>query len=145
MGLSDEQKTKNKETFDAFDEGKKGSLPISELPNVLRSLMLNPTEAEMADIVKSVGGSSFGVDQLNTSVENYLPNQPTMEDTLEAFKVFDKEGKGMIDEPGLRHILTQLGEKFTAEECDQAMKELDEAKKDNGDIDYAKLVKIMMA
>ena len=139
-----DQKTKNKEAFDQFDEERKGSLPIAELPNVLRSLNLCPTEAEMADIVKAAGGSDFNIDTLNTAVDNYLPNQPSMEDTIEAFKVFDKDGKGMIDEPGLRHILTQLGEKFTAEEADLCMKELDESKQDNGDIDYKKFVEIMM-
>ena len=139
-----DQKTKNKEAFDQFDEERKGSLPIAELPNVLRSLNLCPTEAEMADIVKAAGGGDFNIDTLNTAVDNYLPNQPSMEDTIEAFKVFDKDGKGMIDEPGLRHILTQLGEKFTNEEADLCMKELDEAKQDNGDIDYKKFVEIMM-
>ena len=139
-----DQKTKNKEAFDQFDEERKGSLPIAELPNVLRSLNLCPTEAEMADIVKAAGGGDFNIDTLNTAVDGYLPNQPSMEDTIEAFKVFDKDGKGMIDEPGLRHILTQLGEKFTNEEADLCMKELDESKQDNGDIDYKKFVEIMM-
>ena len=74
-----------------------------------------------------------------------LPTEPSIEETLEAFKIFDKDGKGNLDEPGLKHILTQLGEKFTDAEADEVLKEIDsEVKKDNGDIDYKKLVTIMM-
>ena len=37
------------------------------------------------------------------------------EETLEAFKVFDKDGNGFISAAELRHIMTNLGEKLTDE------------------------------
>ena len=52
----------------------------------------------------------------------------------EAFKVFDKEGKGSIPREEFRHIMTTLGERLTDEEVDEM---LDDADADgDGEIQY---------
>ena len=52
----------------------------------------------------------------------------------EAFKVFDKEGKGSIPREEFRHIMTTLGERLTDEEVDEM---LDDADADgDGEIEY---------
>ena len=45
--------------------------------------------------------------------ENQKKNQGTLEDFIEALKVFDKENNGLINSAELRHVLTSLGEKIT--------------------------------
>lgn len=40
----------------------------------------------------------------------------TEDDMEEAFRVFDKEGNGMISTANLRHIMTNMGEKLTDEQ-----------------------------
>jgi len=47
------------------------------------------------------------------------------EQTREAFKVFDKNGTGLVEIAELRHVLTTLGEKLTVQEVDSVMKEAD--------------------
>ena len=37
------------------------------------------------------------------------------EELIEAFKVFDRDGNGLISAAQLRHVITNLGEKLTHE------------------------------
>lgn len=52
----------------------------------------------------------------------------------EAFKVFDKEGKGFISATYLRYIMTNLGDKLPDEEVDEMIFEVD--KDGDGEIRY---------
>ena len=46
------------------------------------------------------------------------------EDLIEAFRVFDKDGKGDIASGELRHLLTNLGERLEAEQVNSMMQEV---------------------
>ena len=52
----------------------------------------------------------------------------------EAFKVFDKEGKGSIPREEFRHIMTTLGERLTDEEVDEMLEDADAD--GDGEIEY---------
>ena len=52
-----------------------------------------------------------------------IKDADTEEEIKEAFKVFDKDGKGTISAAELRHVLTNLGEKLTEEEVDEMIRE----------------------
>lgn len=43
----------------------------------------------------------------------------------EAFTVFDVDGNGFISRSELRHVMMNLGEKMTEEECDSLVEEAD--------------------
>ena len=47
------------------------------------------------------------------------------EEIKEAFKVFDKDGNGVIDKEELRSVMANLGERLTDEEIEQMIKEAD--------------------
>ena len=47
------------------------------------------------------------------------------EEIREEFRVFDKDGNGYISAAGLRHVMTNLGEKLTDEEVDEMIREAD--------------------
>ena len=46
------------------------------------------------------------------------------EELIEAFRVFDKDGKGEIASGELRHLLTNLGEKLEQEQVSSMMQEV---------------------
>ena len=56
------------------------------------------------------------------------------EEIRDAFKVFDKDGNGLISAHELRQIMMSLGEKLTDEELDEMMREAD--LNGDGQIDY---------
>ena len=62
---------------------------------------------------------------------------------LEAFKVFDRDGNGLISAAQLRHVMTNLGEKLTDEEVDQMIRQADID--GDGHINYEEFVRMMMA
>ena len=47
------------------------------------------------------------------------------EEVRQAFKVFDKDGNGLISAEELRFVMTNLGEKLTDEEVDDMIREAD--------------------
>ena len=62
---------------------------------------------------------------------------------MEAFKIFDKDGTGVISSHELRHVITTLGEKLTEEEADELIREADID--GDGTINYHEFVKIMIS
>ena len=67
----------------------------------------------------------------------------TEEELIEAFKVFDRDGNGLISAAELRHVMTNLGEKLTDEEVDEMIREADVD--GDGYINYEEFVRMMMA
>ena len=67
----------------------------------------------------------------------------TEEELIEAFKVFDRDGNGLISAAELRHVMTNLGEKLTDEEVDEMIREADID--GDGHINYEEFVRMMMA
>ena len=63
------------------------------------------------------------------------------EEMLEAFKVFDSDGNGMISSDELRQIMANLGEKLTEEEVEEMVKEADID--GDGQINYEEFVRMM--
>lgn len=54
-----------------------------------------------------------------------MTNMDSQEELTEAFKVFDRDGNGLISAAELRHVMTNLGEKLTDEEVDEMIREAD--------------------
>ena len=138
-----------RETFALFaNKGLHGTLSIStkDLGTVIRSLDQNPSEAEIQDWVKEVdpdGTGSIGFDEFVNLMSKIYKNTDTEEEILEAFKVFDRDGNGLIDAAELKYVLTNLGEKLTDEEVDEMIREADID--GDGQINYEEFVKVMMA
>ncbi|CAH1773978.1 unnamed protein product [Owenia fusiformis] len=142
--FADDQIADFQETFSLFDNRGDGKIFASSLGDVLRSLGLNPTEAE----VKKCG---YGQDpDYRISFEQFLPifqtlskskDVPTETDFIEGFKVFDKEQNGFISVAELRHLLCSLGEKLTDEECEHLLTGHEDAQ---GNINYEEFVKCVI-
>ena len=62
-------------------------------------------------------------------------------DMMEAFRVFDTEGNGFINADVLRHVMTNIGESLTEEECQDFIKLIDAD--GDGLVNYQELMKIL--
>ena len=54
-----------------------------------------------------------------------LHDLQTEEELKEAFRVFDKDGKGLISASDIRRVMLNVGEKITDDEVDDMIREAD--------------------
>ena len=66
-----------------------------------------------------------------------------MKSSTNAFRVFDKEGNGLIATAELKLIMMTIGDKMTEAEADEMIHEADID--DDGVINYEEFVRMMMA
>eukprot|EP01040_Poterioochromonas_malhamensis_P013662 gene13662-15055_t len=141
--LTEEQIAEFKEAFSLFDKDGDGTITTKELGTVMRSLGQNPTEAELADMINEVDADGNGTIDFPLFL-TMMARKMMDTDSEEAFKVFDKDGNGLISVAELRHITTDLGEKLLYdEEVDEMIREA--GIDGDGQIDYEEFVKMMMS
>ena len=117
--LTEEQITEFKEAFAPFNRDGNSTITTHEPSTVMRSLGLNPTEAELQDMIDEVdvdGSGTIDFAEFLSLIARNLRATSIEEDLTESFKVLDRDGNGLILEAELRHIMTNLGEKLTDEE-----------------------------
>ncbi|KAH3859227.1 calmodulin-A-like isoform X2 [Dreissena polymorpha] len=142
--LTEEQIAELKEAFSLFDKDGDGDISTKELGTVMRSLGQNPSDQELEDMIREVdtdGNGSIEFDEFLQMMARKMKETDTEEEIKEAFKIFDKDGDGLISPAELRGVMTNLGEKLTDEEVEEMMKEADL----DGDnmISYDEFLKVM--
>lgn len=143
--LTEEQISEFKEAFSLFDKDGDGCITTKELGTVMRSLGRNPTEAEVQDMINEVdadGNGTIDFPEFLNLMSRKMKDADSEEELMEAFKVFDKEQNGFISAAELRHLMTNLGEKLTAEEVDEMIREADVD--GDGQVNYKEFVKMML-
>jgi len=111
----------------------------------MRALGANPTQAELQEMINEVDTDGSGKIEFKEFLDLFakkMKDPDTEEDLIEAFKIFDKDGNGVISAQELRHVMTTLGERLTEEEADEMIREADID--GDGYINYHEFVKIMM-
>ena len=147
--MSDLPDSKLKEyqaAFDLFDKDKDGTITAREVENVLRSLNQEPTRYEIEEMIAEVdmdGDGQIDFEEFVNLMNKRNKETDTEEEVINAFKVFDKEGQGLISCTELYHIMTTLGDKLTEEEVEEMIREGD--LDGNGVINYEEFVRMMMA
>lgn len=142
--LTDEQIADFKEAFALFDKTGDGSISTKELGTVMRSLGQNPTDAELQNMINEVdtnGNGTIEFLEFIAMMERKVKDPDSEAEIREAFKVFDKDGKGFITAVDLRHVMTNLGEKMTDEEVNEMIREVDVDR--DGQINYEEFVVMM--
>ena len=76
-------------------------------------------------------------------MEDIDHEEEIMEEIMEAFKVFDRDGNGFISAAEVRHVVTNLSERLTDEEVDAMIAEADVDS--DGQINYEEFIQMMMA
>ena len=97
-------------------------------------------------MIKEVDLNSDGkieLDEFMTLMARNSPDTQTEDEVINAFRVFDKEGNGLIATAELKHIMMTIGDRMTEEEADEMIHEADID--DDGVINYEEFVRMMMA
>lgn len=125
--LSPDQIKMYREAFSVFDKNNRSMISTKELGVVLRSLGQNPTEAELADLISEVdqdGNGEIDFNEFLLMMAKKSKDTESMEQSLEAFKVFDKNNKGTISFNDLKNILQNLGERLSPADVEDLLKDL---------------------
>ena len=135
-----------REAFELYDKDKDGSITLKELSQVLKSINADFSQNQIESVISeadTTGTGKLNLDDFISLMASKYRETDTDEEVINAFRVFDKEGTGVIAANELKHIMTTLGDKLTDEEVDEMIREADI----NGDgwIYYEDFVRTMMA
>eukprot|EP01087_Luapelamoeba_hula_P018064 TRINITY_DN5770_c0_g1_i1.p1 TRINITY_DN5770_c0_g1~~TRINITY_DN5770_c0_g1_i1.p1 ORF type:complete len:147 (-),score=37.40 TRINITY_DN5770_c0_g1_i1:25-465(-) len=132
-----------RKAFALFDKDKDGRVNIQELGRLMRHMSFNPTFAELEESLKTHGSAGL---MDTTSFVNMMASGAQDTDNekelVEAFQVFDKDGKGFISVMELRHVLGNMGEKLPESEVEQMLREAHIS--GDGIVSYAEFVRSML-
>lgn len=130
-----------KEAFNMIDQNRDGFIDNEDLKDMLASMGQVASEDEVDKMIKEAPGAInftmfltlFGEKLNGTDPEDVIKN---------AFKCFDPDGSGVIQEDNMRRLLMSMGERFTEDECDEMFNEAEVDKKGNFNyIDFVRLIK----
>lgn len=142
--LTEEQILEFKEAFSLFDKDGDGSISTDEFGTVMRSLGMNPTASELQEMINEVNADGSGMidfSEFLTMCSRKMKDTDSEEDLMEAFSVFDKEGRGVLSTSELRHVMSQLGEKLTDEELEEMVE--GSSVSEGEEVKYLEFVRLM--
>lgn len=110
-----------KEAFALFDKDGDGTIDSEELGVVMKSLGQHPTEQELEDLIAEHDVDGNGIidfSEFLTLMAQIKKDLDAEEELVEAFRVFDRQGDGIITKDELMETFKILGEKLSEEEID---------------------------
>ena len=126
--ISKDKEKEIKNIFEKFDSNKDGYVNSSELANIIKSININVSDEELLEIIQEIELEING----EINFENFLSivkrrenDIDTEEELLNAFKVFDKEGNGLINLNELKHIMLKVCNNISESEINEMLKEAD--------------------
>lgn len=135
-----------KEAFNVFDKDNDGFITSKELGTVMRSLGHNPTEAELQEMIKLYDKDESGTIDFPEFLDlmtNKMKETELEEQLIETFKVFDRDGNGLLSGQELKYVMAVVGEALTDVEVDELIKQADID--GDGFINYQEFVRMMTA
>eukprot|EP01127_Copromyxa_protea_P003132 TRINITY_DN129_c0_g1_i1.p2 TRINITY_DN129_c0_g1~~TRINITY_DN129_c0_g1_i1.p2 ORF type:complete len:144 (-),score=43.11 TRINITY_DN129_c0_g1_i1:34-465(-) len=142
MSLPEETIHEYKEGFRLFDKKSSGAILKEDLGSVMRSLGLNPTNAELAQYQQESEGD-IGFDEFLGMMTRQMQKEDTEENIKASFKIFDKNNTNEVSVQELKHVLLTIGEKLSEDDFDEMIKEAEIDK--NGMINCTDFVKMLMS
>ena len=104
QALTEEQIAGFKEAFILVDRDGDGMILPSELGQCFRMCAMNPTEAELNDMLQEIEAEQIEFPEVCTFLSRKIKDGEMDEEFKEAFRVFDKDGNGFTSAAELRHM-----------------------------------------
>ena len=117
-----------KNIFDLNDSNKDGNVSSLELANILKSININVSDEEIKEIIEELeleGNNEVNFENFVSIVNRREKDVDSEEEVLKAFKLFDKEGNGLININELKNIMLSVGKNIKEEELNDMLKEAD--------------------
>lgn len=130
LDIPEDELEEYKEAFALFDKDGDGQISTTEFIKVLKNLGQKVSKEEGEKIMGELDSDGSGYIDFPEFV-SYMQKTKIIEEVededevIKAFMTFDKGLKGFITCPEFKHILCNLGDRFTKEECDEIFKEAD--------------------
>ena len=140
----DIQPNEIKEIFGLFDKSSSGFVRTQELGTLIRAINLNPSEAEIIEMMKKVDPNSSGQFNLQ-SLENLIRHRgkdpDTLQDVIDALKVFDSDHDGKISVSEFTYAMTNMGEQMNAQEIQEIIADSQLVNNDHINVeDFARMI-----
>lgn len=144
--LNDREMDDLRDNFGLYDSVGDGKVESTNIGQVLRSVGLNPTQAEVDKVLNEIDPKG----NKRISFEEFVPvmmsfrsrkHKYGQEVFIDSLRVFDTDNSGTISSGELRHVLTGLGEKLRDEDVDQLIQGFED---NQGQINYEEFVKSVM-
>ncbi len=131
-----------KEVFDIYDKEKNQTIDVASLAQVLQWLKFNPTETELREYAMEFDKNKtnqISLKKVLTICNRKILEPDTIDETIEALKLFDHDKDGKIEVTELRWAMTKLGDSLEDAAIDGMINELDPEK--TGFVDIMALAK----
>ncbi len=142
--LTEDQIREFGEAFSLFDKEGTGTITTDDLGSVVRSLGLDPSEADLKHMLKDVdagGNGTIEFPEFLSLLTIKAKDKIEQAEILEAFRVFDRNKDGFITANEIYHIMGNLGEKLSREEVAEMMREASAGTE--GKLQYQQFVAMM--
>ena len=135
-----------KKVFQTHSNGPDGYVNTSELSNIFKSINIDASDEEIKEIIKKLDLEEKK--QINYEEFLSLINQGDKdideeEEVLNAFKVFDKDGNGLININELKNIMLNIGNNWSENEINELLRDADIDM--DGYINYEEFVRTIMS
>jgi len=132
------------QTFNLFDKRGDGMVKSGDIGKVFTSLALKMDQEKLKDWLDEVDEEATGNinwEQFKMVYETKLKEDEDERELKEAFRVLDKDHKGVIPVTDLRWILQSLGDDLSPEEIENMIEETDTD--GSGTVDYEEFRNLM--
>jgi len=142
--IPEEVLSEYQDLFDSYDLNKTGEIERKEMKTILKKLGKESTNEEIEQIWKSMNkiesDYTISFDDFIEFIKRYnlSKNSMSTDDIINAFEIFDKNHDGTISINEFKHILMDLGQKFSEDEVNKIITEID--LDNNGKINYRDFV-----
>ena len=141
-----DKKENYKSFFDKYDSNKDGNVNSIELANILKAIDINASDEEIKEIIAEInleGNGEINFEKFVSIVNRRDKDVDNEEEVLNAFKLFDKEGNGLININDLKHIMLTCGNNFSETEINDLLKEADIDM--DGYINYEEFIRALLS